>query len=220
MLGLQVPVAFSFNCANQSKEIHRVKTTDKVDLQRDGTLGIRKKVIVGYELAEELEHLVKWAQTKPSKIFKEKSYIAFKGQSEKNRKTEDETAIDQITLRAIKSRRGQLEFRRSLLLAFGSKCCITGSSVKSVLEAAHIIPHSEETNYKVTNGVLLRGDIHTLFDLNLIGIDQGGVVHISEELDSSEYGIYSGELIAESIPQETKNNLKERFEKYFILTNS
>ena len=106
------------------------------------------------------------------------------------------------------------------MLAFGSKCCITGSSVKSVLEAAHIIPHSEETNYKVTNGVLLRGDIHTLFDLNLIGIDQGGVVHISEELDSSEYGIYSGELIAESIPQETKNNLKERFENYFILMNS
>ena len=61
-----------------------------------------------------------------------------------------------------------------------------------------------ERNYKVTNGVLLRGDIHTLFDLNLIGIDQGGVVHISEELDSSEYGIYSGELIAESIPQEIK----------------
>ena len=76
----------------------RVKTTDKVDLQRDGTLGIRKKVIVGYELAEELVHLVKGAQTKPSKIFKEKSYIAFKGQSEKNRKTEDETAIDQLPI--------------------------------------------------------------------------------------------------------------------------
>ena len=68
--------------------------------------------------------------------------------------------------------------------------------------------------------VLLHGVIHTLFDLNLIGIDQGGVVHISEELISSEYGIYSGDLIAVSIPQETKNNLKERFENYFILMNS
>ena len=97
MLGLQVPVAFSFNCANQSKEIHRVKTTDKVDLQRDGTLGIGKKVIVGCELAEELEHLVKVAQTKASKIFKEKAKL-LKVNQRKNEKLEMKRLLIKLPL--------------------------------------------------------------------------------------------------------------------------
>lgn len=198
----------------------RVKTIDKVGRQRDGTLGIGKKVIVGYELAEELEHLVKGAEVKPLAVLNKKNEIISIEQPEKEKKQDDETLIDEVTLRAIKSRRGQPEFRKSLLQAYGNKCCITGCSVISVLEAAHIIPHSEETNYKVTNGVLLRADIHTLFDLNLIGIDPGGIVHVSEGLVLSEYEKYRGVHIAESISQETINNLKERYESFFVPINS
>ena len=75
----------------------RVKTTDKIDLQRDGTLGIGKKVIVGFELAERLEHLVKVAQTKASKIFKEKAKL-LKVNQRKNEKLEMKRLLIKLPL--------------------------------------------------------------------------------------------------------------------------
>jgi hypothetical protein len=128
--------------------------------------------------------------------------------------SEEVMVVDEVTLRAIKSRRGQPKFRKSLLSAFNNTCCITGSTIISVLEAAHVISHSDETNYKVTNGLLLRADMHTLFDLNMIGIDQHGVVQISDELKESEYSEYQGVIIADDIPEETIKNLKKRFVEY------
>jgi hypothetical protein len=128
--------------------------------------------------------------------------------------SEESIVFDEVTLRAIKTRRGQDKFRKSLLTAFNDTCCVTGSTVISVLEAAHIISHSDDTNYKVTNGILLRADIHTLFDLNLIGIDQHGVVHTSNELEQSEYSGYQGVVVASSLSEDTVVNLKKRFVEY------
>jgi predicted restriction endonuclease len=122
--------------------------------------------------------------------------------------------VDEKTLREIKTRRGQPEFRQSLLFAFEGKCCITNCCVESVLEAAHIIPHSEESNYSVLNGLLLRADIHTLYDLNLIGIDGNGKVFVSENLRESEYWQFQGKIIAENIPFEMSANLAKRFESF------
>ena len=39
------------------------------------------------------------------------------------------------------------------------------------MEAAHILPYAGDKSDFVSNGLLLRGDIHTLFDLDLIGIN-------------------------------------------------
>lgn len=122
--------------------------------------------------------------------------------------------VDELTVRAIRTRRGQDKFRESLLSEFNNTCCVTGSTVISVLEAAHIISHSDETNYKVTNGLLLRADIHTLFDLNLIGVDQYGVVHISDDLKLSEYDEYQGVNIASNLHQGIVENLQSRFIEY------
>ncbi len=72
---------------------------------------------------------------------------------------------------SIAWRRGQPEFRRKLLEAYGRRCAITGCSSEEVLEAAHIEPYSKTKNNNPTNGILLRADIHTLFDCDLIGID-------------------------------------------------
>jgi predicted restriction endonuclease len=125
-----------------------------------------------------------------------------------------ESPVDEIALRAIKSRRGQPEFRKSLLLAFNGKCCISGCAIESVLEAAHIVPHTEETNYAVENGVLLRADIHTLYDLNVIGIDSNGRTVVSDSLKESEYWQFHGKLIAEHISETMSSNLSRRFRLY------
>ena len=68
-------------------------------------------------------------------------------------------------------RQGQGAFRDSLLEAYGCRCAISGCDVPEALEAAHIIPYKGEHTNVVVNGLLLRADLHTLFDLGLIAID-------------------------------------------------
>jgi len=98
--------------------------------------------------------------------------------------------------RDIVQRQGQGKFRKNLLRIYNSKCAITNCSIKSVLEAAHITPYLGVKTNHVTNGLLLRADIHTLWDLGLIGIDPKTMrVVTSEILKGSEYENYNGQSI-------------------------
>ena len=81
-----------------------------------------------------------------------------------------EEAIEKVS-RAVTQRRGQPQFREELLAAYGGRCAITGCDAKEALEAAHIVPYKGRDTNHVQNGLLLRADIHTLFDLGLIAID-------------------------------------------------
>lgn len=93
---------------------------------------------------------------------------------------------DERVLQAIWARRGQPEFRARLLQAYGSRCAITGCNVVDALEAAHITPFADEQAYLLSNGLLLRGDIHTLFDLFMLSIDPSTwTVHIAPQLSPS-----------------------------------
>jgi len=92
----------------------------------------------------------------------------------------------------IKTRRGQSTFRQNLLRTYGGRCQITRCGVEALLEAAHITPHAEFTDYRISNGLLLRADIHTLFDLHLITVDEHYRVRVSDQLRNSEYWIYNG----------------------------
>ena len=65
-------------------------------------------------------------------------------------------------LRAICIRRGQPVFRAALLDAYDSRCVITGCDVSDVLEAAHISLYGGPSTDRISNGLLLRADIHTL----------------------------------------------------------
>lgn len=107
------------------------------------------------------------------------------------------TAQDERALRQIMERRGQPMFRQALIHAYQGRCCVTGSRVVDVLEAAHIRPHSDGGGYEVRNGLLLRADIHTLFDLGLLGVDRGGRILVSSDLDGSEYAELRGKRLLE-----------------------
>jgi hypothetical protein len=76
-----------------------------------------------------------------------------------------------IVERQIRERRGQQRFRDALRQRYGSQCLVTGCKVLAVLEAAHITPYRGENDNHPENGLLLRADIHTLFDLDLLGIE-------------------------------------------------
>jgi putative restriction endonuclease len=74
-------------------------------------------------------------------------------------------------LRSIKQRRGQKAFRDALMKRYGSRCVMTGCGLTDVLEAAHIWPYRGGDDNHPQNGLLLRADLHTLFDLDLIAIN-------------------------------------------------
>jgi hypothetical protein len=73
-------------------------------------------------------------------------------------------------LRSIKERRGQDEFRQPLISVYGGRCVISACSAVEALEAAHIVPYSVNGSYGSSNDLLMRADIHTLFDLYLLSV--------------------------------------------------
>jgi hypothetical protein len=96
-------------------------------------------------------------------------------------------------LREIVQRRGQQKFRKTLIAAYGGRCAITGCSVTPLLEAAHITPYLGPDTNSITNGLLLRADIHTLWDLGLIAADpKTWTVWVSPEITDSTYRVLIG----------------------------
>lgn len=96
----------------------------------------------------------------------------------------------------IARRQGQTKFRQTLLNAYGYKCAITGFDAGEALEAAHIIPYSKTENNDPTNGLLLRADLHTLFDLNLLAIHPDTLqVSLHPDLQNTEYRTINGKQI-------------------------
>ncbi len=74
-------------------------------------------------------------------------------------------------LREIALRRGQGRFRKRLMDRYGTRCQVSGCAFPGLVEAAHISPYARSNDNSERNGLLLRSDLHTLFDLGLLGID-------------------------------------------------
>jgi hypothetical protein len=72
-----------------------------------------------------------------------------------------------------KTRLGQQRFREAMLAQFGESCAFTGPQPPGALEAAHLYLYSTTPEHDVRGGLLLRRDLHALFDRWLITIDPG-----------------------------------------------
>jgi hypothetical protein len=90
-------------------------------------------------------------------------------------------------LRSIAARAGQSGFRSCLLQEYSGRCAMTGCEVEAVLEAAHIKPYNGPNTNHVTNGILLRADLHTLFDRGLIVIGPDMRIDVHHSLHGSAY---------------------------------
>jgi len=101
-------------------------------------------------------------------------------------------------LRGIVARQGRAEFRQALIDAYLGRCAISGCNVIAVLEAAHLRPYRGPESNKVTNGLLLRADIHTLLDYRLLAVDPATRrVRLSVQLAGSQYEAFAGIPLAE-----------------------
>lgn len=97
--------------------------------------------------------------------------------------------------RLIAIRRGQSAFRDALVDAYDGRCAVTGSRVLAILEAAHIDRYFGDHTNRADNGLLLRADIHTLFDLQRIAVSASGTIEVAPSLKTTEYGAFAGEAL-------------------------
>lgn len=90
-------------------------------------------------------------------------------------------------------REGQARFRGRLLDAYGGACALSGCRVPQVLQAAHIVDYSGAHSNLVQNGLLLRSDLHLLYDSCLISVEPETLrVVASENLLETEYARLDG----------------------------
>lgn len=74
-------------------------------------------------------------------------------------------------------------------------CAITGCTALEVLEAAHIVPYRGDHTHRVDNGLLLRVDLHTLFDCQLLWITHEHTVELAPSLLATHYASLAGRSI-------------------------
>ena len=85
----------------------------------------------------------------------------------------------------ITPRLGQGGFRLRLTDAYGRRCVVTKERTLPVLEAAHIRPFSKGGSHHPSNGLLLRRDIHALFDRGYVTVleEKSGLrFHVSKRI--------------------------------------
>lgn len=105
-------------------------------------------------------------------------------------------------LALVEQRLNQGAFRAVVLQAYESRCAITGHRIRPTLQAAHIRPVAAGGEHRLANGLLLRSDIHTLFDLGYITVDPSYRLRVSPRL-RADFGngdaLYAQEATANQI---------------------
>jgi len=102
----------------------------------------------------------------------------------------------------IKSRLGQGAFRILVTGAYNRNCAISGEKALPVLQAAHIKPFNEQGPNSVSNGLLLRSDLHILFDRGYLTVTPEYKIEVSrkikEEFNNGKhyYAFHGKELYA------------------------
>jgi putative restriction endonuclease len=93
-------------------------------------------------------------------------------------------------------RPGQEKFKNELISIYGSACMITGCPVMLTLHASHICAYRGTEDDNPRNGLLLKADIHILFDADLIGINPDTLtVRLHPEISESFYKNLDGKKL-------------------------
>ena len=120
--------------------------------------------------------------------------------------------------REILQRTGQGKFREIIRSAYNDVCSISRTTEPTALVAAHIRPVKSKGRHSVNNGMLLRADIHNMFDSGLISVDGNHRIHVSSLVSDQRYVKLKGKRLY--LPHNRKqwpntSALKQHFEKVF-----
>lgn len=105
--------------------------------------------------------------------------------------------------------RRQERFRKALI-ACDQQCILTGETATAALEAAHIIPANMGGTEIEENGILLRADLHRLFDAELLKISAEGIVSVENAAGKSYMALLEGKRLPKATFHRVKRALGER----------
>lgn len=112
-------------------------------------------------------------------------------------------------------RTGQRDFRALVWERYGGSCCVTGCSIERLVEAAHIIPYRGTQTDGQDNGLLLRVDIHRLFDEYLVSIDpERRIFVVSPSITDPTYQSLHGTPMFRLTPQPRKIFLEAHYRSF------
>lgn len=106
----------------------------------------------------------------------------------------------------VKPRLGQGGFRLEVSHAYDHACAVTTEHSLPALEAAHIRKYSEERRHEVQNGLLLRSDIHRLFDSGYVTVTPDYEFKVGDRLrehfknGKSYYGLAGRKIVLPNDP--------------------
>jgi len=124
----------------------------------------------GYPLAQEPGRSI-WAQTQAVLTGTRVGHVA---------EPAERYGVPQL----VRPRLGQGSFRVMVTDAYARRCAVTGEKVLPVLQAAHIRPYADGGEHRVDNGLLLRSDLHTLFDRGYLTVTPEHRVEVSRRLET------------------------------------
>lgn len=112
-------------------------------------------------------------------------------------------------------RLGQGSFKVAVTQAYHRRCAITGEKTLPVLNASHIKPFSKNGPNVISNGLLLRQDVHTLFDRGYITINENNIIEVSRRIredygNGREYYTLHGKML-NSLPDDDFNRPSGQF---------
>lgn len=111
-----------------------------------------------------------------------------------------------------KARLDQARFRGVMLQEFDGKCALSGCDEQVVLEACHVIPFAEEGVDEAQNGLLLRADLHRLFDDLLISVNPTTRSWVFAERARAHYADLHGRTMSRDVFDERAKALREHWE--------
>jgi hypothetical protein len=76
------------------------------------------------------------------------------------------------------------------------------------LQAAHIEPHDGAATNVVTDGLLLRADLHNLLDAHLLWIDDDLVVRVAASVTDGCYRQWDGQLLRRPVDRAAEPNVE------------
>ena len=116
--------------------------------------------------------------------------------------------------RLVTPRLGQGGFKAVVQEAYVRRCAVTHHKILPTLQAAHILPVAQGGQHRIDNGILLRSDVHTMFDRGYIGIDEEYRLRVSPRL-RSEFGnggeFYTKEGQVITLPSASSNQPSTEF---------
>lgn len=114
-----------------------------------------------------------------------------------------------FTMRMVRARKGQPQFRQQLLNRFGNMCAFTGACHTAALDAAHLYSYAREGEHRVDEGLLLRKDLHKLFDSELVGVSSSRTLLLRPGLGNTQYQSLAGARLKVELPNRALELLDE-----------